>query len=358
MAATHRLSASEQMALSLACEAFSDATHRYHAEPGFSPPSRPPRVDASVRFSVSGKQFEMPVVIATNPASASSAGIRLASAAAGPKSGRPVMLVTQHVTARLAQSLIAKGIPFLDTAGNAWLDEPEATIMIVGRSKPALAQSDTRSRSTTPKGLRVTFALATQPGLVQQPYRTIAQASGVALNTVNLAVDDLIARGLVVHKGNRRVLANPRRMIDEWASLYPARLRPKLMAQRFTSGVGVDWWQGAHLSGLEARLGGECAADLLTHEIKPASVTVYARTAATLALKKTARLRADPQGEVEILESFWPETAERNWDVPPGVVHPLLVYADLIATGDSRHHAVAQTVYDRFLANTGSQGAG
>lgn len=111
------------------------------------------------------------------------------------------MLVTQHITSRMADDLIAKGIPFLDTAGNAYLHEPEATIMIVGRDKPALNLKNPTSRSTTPKGLRVTFALLTQPGLVHAPYRTIADRSVVALNTVNLAMDDLIYRGLVVHKG-------------------------------------------------------------------------------------------------------------------------------------------------------------
>ncbi|WP_328809293.1 type IV toxin-antitoxin system AbiEi family antitoxin [Paraburkholderia kirstenboschensis] len=266
-----------------------------------------------------------------------------------PAADRPLMLITYHVSPRLAENLIANRIPFLDTAGNVYLDEPEATVMITGREKPTLRWTDTASRSTTPKGLRVSFALATQPGLVEQPYRTIAEQSGVALNTVNLAVDDLIARRLVVKKNGRRMIAHQRHFIKDWVDHYATGLRTKLGARRYASGVGIDWWQGAPLADFKARLGGECAAEVLTHANKPVLVTVYAHGGATSPLMKAARLRPDPHGEVEILESFWPERAEQRWNVAPGVVHPVLAFADLITSGDSRNAAVAQTLYERFL---------
>jgi hypothetical protein len=53
---------------------------------------------------------------------------------------------------------------------------------------------DKRCEATTSKGMGIMFALATQPGLVAKSYRAIADASGVALGTVNLAIADLIAR--------------------------------------------------------------------------------------------------------------------------------------------------------------------
>ena len=352
MAATNRLSASEQTALNLACKAFSDATQRYRAEPRKGDATLADMVDAVVHFSVSGKQFDMPVVIAPNAASHGAAAVLQRTRSRPERSAdRPLMLITYHVSPKLAEDLIARRIPFLDTAGNAYLDEPEATVMIVGRDKPARKHTDTTSRSTTPKGMCVSFALVTQPDLAQQPYRTIADQSGVALNTVNLAVDDLIARGLVVQKRGRRVIADRRRFIEDWVNLYPTRLRRKLAAQRFASSRGIEWWQSAYLSEYDARLGGESAAEFLTHEIKPASIILYAHAGASSSLMRDARLRPDPQGEVEVLESFWPQHAERSWDVQPGIVHPLLIYADLIATGDSRNHAVAQALHERYLAS-------
>jgi hypothetical protein len=352
MAVTNRLSASAQTALSLACEAFSEATGRFHAEPRLSvnAKNRPENADASIRFSVSEKHFDMPVVVILDARSvAFAAAAHRKALPFQPAGERRLMVITHHVTPKLAAKLIANKIPFLDTAGNAYLDEPEATVMITGRDKPAFKYTNTSSRSTTPKGLVVTFALATLPELVSEPYRTIADETGVALNTVNLAVDDLIARGLVAKKGARRVIADRRRFIEDWVSLYPVRLRPKLGARRFTSGRDISWWQGSEFTALGARVSGEVAADALTHEIKPATVTVYANAVETAELMKAARLRPAPHGEVEILEAFWPEPVEERWGVPPGIAHPLLIYADLIASGDSRNHSVAQTIYEQYL---------
>ncbi|MFP3480269.1 hypothetical protein SB780_36065, partial [Burkholderia sp. SIMBA_057] len=89
----------------------------------------------------------MPVVI---KASASSLGagviVNRMRTRSTPEDNRPLMLVTQHVTPRLADELITKRIPFLDTAGNVFLQAPEATIMIVGRGKPTLQRLDQTSR--------------------------------------------------------------------------------------------------------------------------------------------------------------------------------------------------------------------
>ena len=46
--------------------------------------------------------------------------------------------------------------------------------------------------------------------------KAFAAQSAVALNTVNLAMDDLMERGLVVVKSTRRVIADRRRLIEDW----------------------------------------------------------------------------------------------------------------------------------------------
>jgi hypothetical protein len=341
MAQSSHPTAAEQHALSLACQAFADATRHYQAAPHASTKND----DAWIRFTVAGKRFDMPVLIKAGAHGANAIVNRMVSRTTS-NDARPLMLVTQHVTPKLAERLIASNIPFLDTAGNVFLQEPEATIMIVGRAQPMLDRTDQTSRSTTPKGLRVSFALLTRPGLAQEPYRTIAAQSAVALNTVNLAMDDLMERGLVVVKGARRVIADRRRLIEDWVSLYPTRLRPKLGPRRFSSkSQEKDWWSGA-------RVGGETGADRLTHEIRPASLTLYVHGGITPNLMAKGLLRPDASGDVEILDAFWPESAEAGWHLPNReVVHPLLVYTDLITSGDDRHRAVAQTLYDRYLAD-------
>ena len=64
-----------------------------------------------------------------------------------------------------------------------------------------------------------------------------------------------------------------------------------------------------------------------------------------------ARLRPDERDDVEILEAFWPPSPIQTWEQhSPPLVHPLLIYADLIATGDDRNISIAEQIYDDHLA--------
>ncbi|AKM01230.1 type IV toxin-antitoxin system AbiEi family antitoxin [Burkholderia pyrrocinia] len=345
---------SEQHVLDEACAAFERATRRFRARPVRVPAAYNAHADAMIRFDVAGQAFEMPVAVSLRVESlpGALAELRRRGGAAQMTGERPLMLIAPYLSAELAAGLTDQGIPFLDTAGNACLIQPEATVMIAGRPKPARAPRRQSSRATTPKGLAVMFALATQPGLVAQPYRGIAAASGVALGTVNLAMDDLIARGLVGQRRNgERLIPDWPRFVQEWVALYPSRLRAKLSSRRF-AGLAPDWWRGFDFASFDARLGGEPAADLLTHDLKPAAITVYTHGAVPNRLLLQARLRPDERGDVEILEAFWPRSPALDWreqDVP--LVPPLLIYADLVSSGDSRNLAAAERIHDRYLAH-------
>ncbi|VWC75687.1 hypothetical protein BLA17378_06808 [Burkholderia aenigmatica] len=353
MPANTSLSLPEQHVLDEACAAFERATRRFRARPVRVPAAYQARADAMIRFDVAGQAFEMPVAVRLRVESLAGAlaALRRGGGSAVPGE-RPLMLVAPHLSAELAAGLTDQGIPFLDTAGNACLIQPEATVMISGRPKPARAPRRQSSRATTPKGLAVMFALATQPGLVAQPYRTIAAASDVALGTVNLAMDDLIARGLVGQRRNgERLLPDWPRFVQEWAALYPSRLRAKLPSRRFAS-LAPDWWRGFDFAAFDARLGGEPAADLLTHDLKPAAITVYTHGPASNRLLLQGRLRPDERGDVELVEAFWPPSAALDWHEQEGpVVPPLLIYADLVSSGDSRNLAIADRIHDRYLAH-------
>lgn len=351
MPANPALSVSEQHVLDEACVAFERATRRFRARPVRVPAAYKARADAMIRFDIAGQTFEMPVAVSLRVESLAGALAALRRGGSAVPGERPLMLVTPHLSAELAAGLTDQGIPFLDTAGNACLIQPEATVMIAGRPKPARAPRRQSSRATTPKGLAVMFALATQPGLVAQPYRAIAAASDVALGTVNLAMDDLIARGLVGQRRNgERLLPDWPRFVQEWVALYPSRLRAKLPSRRFAS-LAPDWWRSFDFAAFDARLGGEPAADLLTHDLKPAAITVYTHGTASNRLLLEGRLRPDEGGEVELVEAFWPPSAALDWreqEVP--VVPPLLIYADLVSSGDSRNLAIADRIHGRYLA--------
>ena len=51
-------------------------------------------------------------------------------------------------------------------------------------------------------------------------------------------------------------------------------------------------------------------------------------------------------GNVEVLKKFWAFDYPWNYE---GIAPPLLVYADLIATGNDRNIEAARTIYDKFI---------
>ena len=352
---SNRLSDVEQGVLQDACQAFETVTAYFSATPVQTRATYEPSVDAAIKFKMGkGKSFDMPVIVSSLIERHLNAPIQKGRRGlASVNIQRPVMLVAPYVSPTLAAQLIAARKPFLDAAGNVYMDEPEATIMVVGRENPALRRRElTGSRSTTPKGLRVMFALATQPTLIAEPYRTIAEIADVSLNTVNVAMDDLIARGLVATKRDKRIVVDRRRFVEGWVNLYPTRLRTKLGVRRFAS-AKPEWWRDIGFDQYALRLGGEAGAEVLTHELKSATVTLYAHQGVTSDFMMAARLRPDPRGEVEVLDAFWPSAAEAAWQSSaPGLVHPLLIYADLTAAGDSRKQAVAENIYEQYLAKT------
>ncbi len=59
----------------------------------------------------------------------------------------------------------------------------------------------------------------------------------------------------------------------------------------------------------------------------------------------------DDPGTVLLFKPFWPEQPD-NLHAPAkqGLVHPILAYADLVATGDPRNLEVARMIYDEHIA--------
>jgi hypothetical protein len=144
-------------------------------------------------------------------------------------------------------------------------------------------------------------------------------------------------------KGRR--LTKKADLIKRWTDRYPQQLRPKLLIARYAS-KDSDWWKGAHLERSGAYWGGEVAAAKLTQYLRPEQKTIYA-TSTLPEIQAKFALKKDPNGDVEILKKFWgfKEESAKN-----GIVPPLLVYADLMASGDDRNIETAEIIYDTKIS--------
>jgi len=256
-----------------------------------------------------------------------------------------ILMVTEYVTPPIADLLKDLNIFFIDTAGNAYINEPPLYVFIKGNKPILTPKTETQKRLFKPSGLKVVFALLNNPEMINKPYRDIAKAADVALGTIGWLIRDLKEMGFCIEIGKRkRKLMNLKNLFKRWIEAYPEQLRPKLIRERFDV-ANPNWWKEITLKAYGACWGGEVAAANLTGYLKPAKTTIYTNEPiGELVLKN--RLRKAEQGNVEILIPFWNfkyELADRN------IVPPILVYADLLATGDHRNIEAAEIIYEKYI---------
>lgn len=263
-----------------------------------------------------------------------------------PNATPPLLLVAPYITPQVAERCRNLDICFADTAGDVYLKAPGLHIYVTGKQRPEELKIARKGRMTNPAGLKVAFALLCKPRLLNATYREIAAAAEVALGTIGPVIKDLENRKYVTpapDNGHRQFL-DPRRLVNEWATVYPTVLRPKLNIRRFRAPRPV-WTETVNLNPYRAFWGGEVAANRLLHHLQPQAVTIYAREAPTR-LIVDQRLKADINGDAEILDVFW------NTELLPAegdVVPPILAYADLITTTDGRDLEAANMIYDEYI---------
>lgn len=246
------------------------------------------------------------------------------------------------------------GLHFIDAQGNAYINTPCAFVFIKGQRRRGEGVGDLQKapRAGTATALRVMFALLCEPALMNAPYREINQAAGVALGVIGGVFDDLNTRGYTTggdKRGARRLLER-KKLMDEWVTNYPIKLRPKLNPRRFRAN-DPDWWKQVDITHYEAQWGGEIAADKLTQYLKPATTTIYLhgqdKRKNLTRLVADNKLRAAPDGDIEVLDAFWhlPDTDAKD------TVPPLLVYADLLEMLDPRADETVRMIHEQFLAD-------
>ncbi len=257
----------------------------------------------------------------------------------------PLLLVTNYVNPAIAEDLRKNKIEYLDATGNAYIDQPPLYIHMKGNKPINRWLEVIRDEAFRGTGLRVVFIFLCNPEMVNRNYRVIAHAAGIALGNIGLIMKDLIKQGFLLDMGKKGYrLVNKKRLLDRFVEYYPIKLRQRLLEGKFQG--NLDWRKTEPL-GFDALWGGEAAAARITDYLKPQNLTVYAPPYLINTFLIEYKLKKDPFGEIEILELFWePPNLFNN----KGAVHPILVYADLMATTNNRNVETAQVIYDRYIA--------
>jgi len=272
---------------------------------------------------------------------------------AGPGQG---MLLADYINPNMGERLKEAHIQFIDTAGNAYINQPPVYIYIKG-NKPKLnlveGSRGKTGRAFQPTGMRVVFAFLRDKNLINAPYRHIAGQAQVALGAVGWVIHDLVAQNFLLEgrKKNQREFANFDQLLDEWVDAYPHKLKAKHRIATFTTG-DPGWWKAIAPQTFGALWGGEIAGARYTRYLHPKDAVVYIRKEHMAKFLKAARLRKMAQDEqaalrVDLIEPFWRE--EKNRGKAAGLVPPLVAYADLIETGDPRNLETANRIRENYL---------
>jgi hypothetical protein len=256
----------------------------------------------------------------------------------------------------MAVKLKEENIQFFDAVGNAYINQPPIYIQIKGNKldRQIITKKQT-NRAFDTAGLKVIFGFLCDGELLNRPYRDIAKATGVALGTVGRVLTELNEAGFLIQRGEgkARALTNKRKLLERWVEAFPEKLQPKLFVTEFGHD-DIQWWKNLDLNKYGAWWGGEFAAAKYTNYLNPVQAVLYIPAKQQNMLLKDARLRkvADQNGStaarIKIYRPFWDESLTRETKYAD-LVHPILVYAELLATGDSRNIEAAKIIVEQFI---------
>ncbi len=299
------------------------------------------RIDRVLQMKVNNKTFQYCVEIKNNITKAN-IGLMVQLKERLPN---PLLLVTNHINEFIAEHLKENKIDFIDTAGNAFINQPPIYVFVKGNRPDEKFRDIQQGQDFRPTGLRVIFTFLCYPDLINKTYRDIARAAGVALGNIGLVITGLKNNGFILDMGKRgRKLVQKEQLLNRFVEEYPKRLKQQLLIGRYTG--QPDWYQEENIRNEYALWGGELAAAKLTKHLKPQNITVYIKHCHLNDFLLQNRLKKDFYGEIEIFKYFWEQTdLNENKDL----VHPILIYADLMATANQRNIEAAKVIYEQYI---------
>ena len=119
-------------------------------------------------------------------------------------------------------------------------------------------------------------------------------------------------------------------------------MKPKYFINKYK--IAEEQFNNLQLENFNALWGGEGAAAKLTNYLRPFIYTVYIGDRQGEFILKN-QLTKDPKGKLVLMKKFW--NFENN--EYPGITHPILIYADLLATGDPRNIETAKIIYEKDI---------
>jgi hypothetical protein len=255
-----------------------------------------------------------------------------------------LMVIAEVIYPAIREQLRQIAVNYIDASGNCYIRKNDWVILVEG-FKTATPKLQRKERAFTKTGVMLLFHFLNDENYLNVTYRQMAEDYNIALGNVNYIINSLKEQDYLIRVGKKKLrLTRKPALLAEWITAYEQKLKPALNMGnfRFLNGFDADW-KKLPLKNNETQWGGEPAANLLTNYLQPAKLTLYTLENKIDLIKKY-KLVPDEKGNLGIFRRFWKFGQTNDEAVPP-----ILVYADLINTNDTRNLDTARKIYDGLL---------
>lgn len=263
----------------------------------------------------------------------------------------PLLVVADYITPKSKEALKSNGVNYIDSYANVYLNLKHLKIYVEkNNAKPVY---NVYSEVFTRAGGQVLFQLLQDPELINANQERLAKISCVSLGSVSKTIKGLQKEGFAVkwNKEKKYQLVKREELLEKWVVLVNEKILPahKVGNFKFSQNQLSDWYKNL----LYPRLfwGGEPGASLLTKNLNPEKFTIYTDKTKQDIIQQF-RLIPDEYGEIIIYNKFWQEKNmfdELSYVGNENTVHPLLIYAELIYSGNERNLETAKIIFDEYI---------
>jgi len=250
-----------------------------------------------------------------------------------------LIVIADVIFPSIKERLREMQVNYADSAGNCFIKRAHWHFMIDGM-RPEATKLITKDKTFTKTALILIFHFLNDHTYLNTTYRQIAEDYNTALGNVNKIFTSLKEQSFIIKAhDNKFIFNNRQKLLEEWVMGYDQKLKPTLFLGnfRFTNDFAKDWTKIP--LGLHTQWGGEPAADIITGYLKPAELTMYTTEKKVDLIKKYKLIPA--KGNLAVYKKFW-----KFPDKTLNVVPEILVYADLVNTGDPRNIETAEQLYN------------
>jgi hypothetical protein len=253
----------------------------------------------------------------------------------------PYMLIAGYITTQAKEILRYEKIPYLDAAGNFYLDWEGMFILIENHTTSRISLKSNHD-AFQKAGLKVIYQFLIHPDYLNKPYRFIAEHATVTIDTVGRVIHGLLADKYIVQSKDKEYRFSDRtKLFQDWVTAFNKELRPKLKQNKYQWLDKNQTWRNIELPN-GTHWGGAVAGEQLSNYLIADQAVVYTKLPFQEVMKKL-RMVPNANGTVTVLEKFWKDDEEQS------IVHPILVYADLVNDTNPRYIETANKIYKDYV---------